>query len=222
MSPSRNPDPLGYFDELRRSLRRLGAIVDLRSSHAKSAAYGHVVNLGFCRLYGIAIAPDVRAHLKATVSDEVMVAAACEFVRVLQIWRDDAVSLPHRFDGAGPFEDRSICTGVLHQRTEAWAAFVAIDETYQLRLDGIASKELDSAMNRVLDELTALDDVLMQEDRLRLLSVATELPFLENSRQMLAAPFDEPLPWWLDGTLEAVAHQTSCGNVAAAELYPEV
>ena len=66
-------------------------------------------------------------------------------------------------------------------------------------------------MRRLLDSFDAVDGELQQGEQLRLLSVATELPLLDNSCEMLAEPYRDPLPWWLDGTLEVVAAETERG-----------
>jgi len=62
-------------------------------------------------------------------------------------------------------------------------------------------------MRRLLDALATLDDQLQQDEQIRLLSVATEMSLLDNWRKMLAEPYRDPLPWWLDGRLEAAADE---------------
>lgn len=123
---------------------------------------------------------------------------------------DDARTLPERFDDAEPLEDRLYCTDMLHLLMESWAFFIVIDGEYERHLcsgESIESR-FSQLMRRLLDAFTALDNEIQQEGQIRLLSVATELPLLDNWRKMLAEPYRAPLPWWLDGTLEAAAEQT--------------
>jgi hypothetical protein len=75
---------------------------------------------------------------------------------------------------------------------------------YVERTGDIDSK-LGHQYDKILDAFRSLDSTLQSEEHLRLLSVAVELPLLENWRLMLADPFREALPWWLDGRLETAA-----------------
>ncbi|HUY34245.1 MAG TPA: hypothetical protein VMV69_15975 [Pirellulales bacterium] len=227
MNSSWNPDPLGYVGELRDSLCRLrgqldgssGADIggsmpvnplDQQAAELGSAAYLVVMNLGSCRLYGIDVPADLATQIGQALPPDIVVTAAQVLASVLTTAAEDAKSLPARFDDAEAIEDQSVCTDFLHQLMEFWAVFVVIDDEYQSRLcKGTPVGELSAAMDRVLEGFQALDDLLQQDERLLLLSVATELPLLENWRGMLAAPFNESPPWWLDGTLEAVAQATS-------------
>ncbi len=214
MNPSRNPDPLGYLDELRESLDSLEQFSTAKqpdlATEFQGTVYGAVSSLGFCRLYGIDVPADLAAQIGAALSPDILVTAARVLSSVLTTAIDDAESLPSRFDDAEAIEDQSICTDFLHQLMEFWAVFVVIDDEYQSCLcNGAPAVEFSAAMDRVLEGFQAIDDLLQQDERIRLLSVATELPLLENWRRMLAAPFNESPPWWLDGTLEAAAQATS-------------
>ncbi|HVC98627.1 MAG TPA: hypothetical protein VND64_33480 [Pirellulales bacterium] len=224
MNPSHNPDPLGYLDELRESLDSLGRFprakqLDL-STEFQGTAYGVVSSLGFCRLYGIDVPADLATQIGQALSPDMVVTVARVLAGVLTTAIDDAESLPSRFDDAEPIEDQSICTDFLHKMMEFWAAFVVIDDEYQSHLcEGGPLGEFSATMDRVLEGFQALDDLLQQDERLRLLSVAAEIPLLENWRRMLAAPFNESPPWWLDGTLEAAA-QATAREILSEDAYP--
>jgi hypothetical protein len=227
MNTSWNPDPMGYVGELRDSLCRLlgqlrglsgadigvampGSQPDPRTAEFGSAAYLVIMNLGFCRLYGIDVPTDLATQIREALSPEVICTAARVLASVLTTAIEDAEALPSRFDDSEAIEDQSICTEVLHQLMDFWAVFVVIDDEYQSRMCKEAPLgDLSATMDGVLEGFQALDDLLQREERLRLLSVATELPLLEHWRRMLAAPFRETPPWWIDGTLEAVAQATS-------------
>lgn len=167
-----------------------------------------VAALGFCRLYGINVPSDIKSVLGVPLPPELLVPAIDETLRILHSATDDARTLPEQFDGGEPIEDRSYCTSLLHLLMELWALFVVVDDEYQKHICEVeqGSNSLFAIlMRRLLDGFAALDDELQRNEQIRLLSVATELPLLDNWRRMLAKPYRELLPWWLDGTLEAAA-----------------
>lgn len=126
---------------------------------------------------------------------------------MLDLAIDDSRALPDRFDGSEPVEDVSHCTSLLHLLMELWAIFIVVDDEYQNEPFDLKCfpSPFGALVRRLLDRFSALDGELQREEQLCLLSVATELPLLENWRQMLVEPYRDPLPWWLDGTLEEAA-----------------
>ena len=98
--------------------------------------------------------------------------------------------------------------GVLHSRMDAWAGQVAIDEAYMDTWDipdEEVSGQFESACARLNEAFDAFDEQL--QERQDLLCVAAETPLLNNWRSLLHPAYGKCLPWWLDGTLEAVAKQ---------------
>ena len=91
---------------------------------------------------------------------------------------------------------------------DAWAAQVAIDEAYMDTWDMPdegAAGQLESVAVELNEALDAFD--LELRARQDLLCIAAETPLLKNWRSLLHPAYGECLPWWLDGTLEAVAKQ---------------
>jgi hypothetical protein len=172
-----------------------------------SATYLLLSSLGFCRIGGVALPPDVARVLEHPLPAHVLVGALRALIHALEHLAADARELPERFDDAEPIEDVALCTSVLHQLMQTWAAFVAVNESYQeyLNAGGSSSGEFGRLMNEALGAFDRADEITQSDEQLRLLSVAVELPLLENLRRMLKGSFKETLPWWLDGTLERIA-----------------
>jgi hypothetical protein len=110
---------------------------------------------------------------------------------------------------------------MVYRRLRAWAAFVAIEDAYTVAIErhDVRADPLLAAMGGLLNAMTALDDAL--EKQVDLLSLAAGTRLLENWGHMLAPEFREPLPWLLDGTLEAAAKQVST-QVEQAAAGPEL
>ncbi len=91
--------------------------------------------------------------------------------------------------------------GLLRVRMDAWYAIEAIDCLAETSLGDVKRRLIQSA--EAIDEVTeAYDDVLVEH--LDILSTLVATPWLRQWRQELPLRH-EPLPWWLDGTLEAEA-----------------
>lgn len=219
----KNSDPQGYIAEVMQVVpvvRELFATKPARHWPSKEEVFVSypelqalanklVSALGYCRIYGIQLPKEVDQLLTGQWPRELIVAAVEELKRILKVATEHASSLPRDFDEAEPLEDRDYCMSVLHLAMETWAMFVAIDEQYQLHLD--RGDGLDMTFSRIFNELQdaldSFDTQVQKEEQMKLLSIATELPLLENWRSMLAEPFRTRLPWWLDGELEAKAEQ---------------
>ncbi len=196
----------GQFDEVRWDM---AAQIAENFQQVRENALSIVSSLGFCRLYGIALPADIKSKLVSPLPAELLVPAIDVTLELLASATNDARELPARFDDAEPLEDRSYCTSLLHILMECWAVYVVVDEEYQWHVcarQGTGSR-FDSWMRRLLDAMDALDNQIQQDEQVRLLSVSTELPLLDNWRKMLAEPYRDPLPWWLDGILEAAAKE---------------
>ena len=165
--------------------------------------------LGYCRLFAIDLPEEIGTKLRSPLPAELLVPAIEETLLMLATATDDARSLPMRFDNAVPPNDQPLCISLLQSLMELWAIFIVVDDEYQLHLNAQQNLAFPfhAWMRRLLDAFAALDDVTQQEEQVFLLSVATELPLLENWRTTLAEPYRDPLPWWLDGTLEEAAAQ---------------
>jgi len=94
-----------------------------------------------------------------------------------------------------------LTSGLLRVRMEAWYAMEAIDSLADAATGESRSRLLQSASD--IDESTrAFDKAIL--NHLDILSTLVETPWLRKWRQELPSRH-EPLPWWLDGTLESEA-----------------
>lgn len=232
MSSTTHNDALGYLDDLREAILSrsmqlllpternvgnptLGARweasmqVAEQTPEVRDTAVAVISALGFCRIYGITLPLDLKTLLTSPLPVELLAPAIAGMLHMLESATDDARTLPARFDNSEPLEDRSHCTSILHSLMELWAMYIVVDDEYQHRLGQGRSNDSSFVawMHRLLDAFSALDAEVQRDEQMRLLSVATELPLLDNWRKMLAQPFREHLPWWLDGALEEAATQ---------------
>jgi hypothetical protein len=211
---SRNREPLQVLgaltpliENINQSRWEMSAQLAQQLPEMRADALTVISTLGFCRLYGISLPSDLKTRLPTPLPVELLVPGIIEALRILEAATEDSRAIPDRFDNSESLEDRSHCTSLLHLLMELWAIFIVVDEEYQygLRDQQSFSSPFSTWMRRLLDAYSALDGELQRDEQLRLLSVATELPLLENWRKMLAEPYRDPLPWWLDGTLEEAA-----------------
>jgi hypothetical protein len=172
-----------------------------------AGSYWLVSSLGLCQIYDVPLPADITSVLPSPLPVEIVVSAFDGLVHALEHLALEARELPDKFDDAQPVEDVALCTSILHQLMQTWAAFLAVNQNYQEYLDagGPSSGEYGKLMNRVLACFDEVDKITQSEEQVRLLSIATELPLLENWRGMLQGSFKETRPWWLDGTLERLA-----------------
>jgi len=166
--------------------------------------------VGFCRLYGIKVPYENAMLIDHAWPREILVTAVDEAISLLKFATESASSLPQDFDQAEALEDRDYCTSMLFLMMKSWAMFVVIDEQYQLHLDTV--NDFNTPFSKLMNELFAAKDAfdveVQQDEQMCLIAVATELPLLENWRNMLTENYAELLPWWLDGTLEKIADTT--------------
>ena len=207
------PDPADHRG-LRADLADARALsgLDGPGTEAPAAAYRLAVALGRCRLAGVAV-DDLCGPLPAAVA----AAAADELCVRLAGWTDDARRLSERWDQAADLPAaEALSLSLLAARLEAWAAWVAIDESCQAAVErGEANLDSTAAvLDRVLDALDAFDRELQAQRNL--LAVAAETGLLAGWRAALAQPYRAVLPWWLDGTLEAAAEASR--RAVCAEL----
>jgi len=180
-----------------------------------------ISSLGFCRIYGISVPPDLKKQLKSPLPIELLAPAIFKMLRLLELSTEDARSLPSRFDNSEAFEDLSHCTSILHSLMELWAMYIIIDDEYRLSLKENTDVFFEERMHRLLDAFTVLDAEVQGEEQLHILSIVTELPLLDNWRKMLAKPYRKHLPWWLDGTLEEAATQVR-RSIMNEDIFGEI
>ncbi len=207
-------DPLGYRDDLRDALTdpdldKVGTDGGAELDAAR-AAYRLAVALGHCRLFGV----DAGEERDGVLPPHLALAAASELARVLRTWAELAADLGTRWDTAvDPAEADNLCAGLLGARMEAWATGLALDEAQQdCAEEGDArAAALAGAIDRVQDALDSFDTAL--EAQAEVLATVTGTRLLDNWRALLAAPYKEDLPWWLDGRLEETARRSGAEAV---------
>jgi len=174
---------------------------------ARKAAYNLALALGRCRIFGV----DVPGDLDGELWPAVAMAAAEQAAQYVRQWADEARTMSQRWDAACPEEAEDIVASTLEARMDAACVMEAVSECYERMLDeeraehaqpGI--REVERALDRLVDALDVFDDVVQEPENLCILSTAVSLPLLENWRRCLAGAYAEAPPWWLDGTLEAV------------------
>jgi hypothetical protein len=181
---------------------------------ALESAYQLALALGRCRIFGTNPGPD----LDGTIPASLALAAARELLVLLEGWKEEANSLEQSWLACkDSFQTENLCMEILADRMDAWAAFIAIDESCSRKCEGndAASEQFSEVIDTLTDSLEAFDDALAKHEDL--LSCVTETPLLENWRQELSTPYRETLPWWLDGRLEDTAR---CSQEEALSSMP--
>jgi hypothetical protein len=167
------------------------------SSDTSAAAYRSAIALGRCRLLGSS-----RAELaELALAPAVGMSAARELALRVKQWSQQAKSLPFDMRGATAPRASDLCMGILEARLEAWAAYLAIDESYSAAVDraDASTDAFSQAVDAVLDGLAAFDDAIQFAEPL--VTTAAAAPgsrLLDNWKKLLAAPYRQSPPWWLD------------------------
>lgn len=178
-----------------------------QSDDVVEAAVTIVSSLGFCKIFGITVPSEVGTKLPSPLPIEMLAPAISGMLKLLKATTECAQNLPVQFDNSEPLEDQTHCTNILHSLMKLWAMFIVIDDEYQQNLCKRNDQNFHFWMDKLLNAFSELDNVVQREEQVYLLSIATELPLLNNWRSMLVEPYREVLPWWLDGTLEEAANQ---------------
>jgi CRISPR-associated endonuclease/helicase Cas3 len=175
------------------------AKVEQNTEPACRAAYWLAVVLGHCRLEDVDL-----GELDGSLPEAAALAACRRFVRLVPAWCEDAQRLDKKLLTAqGLVEENDICFELLEARMEAWAAYVAIDEAYQVSVEDRSPRQaaFGQALDEVLDRLEEFDRELQAQADLLAAGIA-RYPLLTNWRESLGPAYREVLPWWLDGRLE--------------------
>lgn len=110
---------------------------------------------------------------------------------------------------ADEFYDEDCRTAEVHTRHELWCALIAIVEADESgSKDQAGAAELVNELCLFIEELSSLDVLMIQH--VGLFSCAADTNLLTNLRAMTKVellPKLEPLPWWLDGTIEQARDQ---------------
>jgi len=225
---ARHPDPMGWAEAVKEALAE-PALEEFNqpetqpSASARAAAYQLAVALGRCRVFGQELPEDLDGVLPAAEA----VAAAQQATILVQRWVKDLGNLGMRWDEAIPEVAESMCAEVLEERMELQFVVEAVSEAYQELLEegDAEAAQLEAALDELAANVERFDEALQQLEILALLSTVVDLPLLDNWRAFLSGPYREMPPWWLDGTLEAVAEERDRVVVATlprAEVWRQI
>lgn len=182
---------------------------DLAGPAGAEAAYEVANCLGRCRVSGTEIPTeengtlDLELALKATRHARWLTERVKQSVARLVARQDQDVESE---DG---FYELDCRTGAIITRHELWCAMLAIHEADDARSrDGEGSGELSNELVLLIEELAVLDALMIRQ--IQVFIGVTDFPLLSNLWAMVeteSLPKLEPLPWWLNGTIERVAEQ---------------
>jgi hypothetical protein len=178
---------------------------------AAAACFRAALALGRARLFGAEIPPADDFTLRPAAA----AAAATVLYRLVRRATDVARELPRQMRRAGAYGRRDVALELLELRTDAWAAYLAIDEalaaeTYEPTEDPAQGTTVTTAgrpdvlgkrVGMLVRAIENLDANL--QNRIALLTPAAGTRLTENWRRLLAPAYRELLPWWLDGRLES-------------------
>ena len=163
-----------------------------------SEAYDVLIAFGQSILFGF---DDERASQATrlnggTPTVEVALLATVMLVDHLREWEGETSDLPKQWTDASDAYRNELRYRTIERRTEAWAACLALDATYEGALNEASPKcdELARAIDRVLDGVDAFDRAI--EVNVMLLLSAWSADDRERWRNMIAAEYREAqLPW---------------------------
>ena len=170
------------------------------------------VACGNCRLFG-GVSPQV------VFPAWLAIAAARRLAGLLATAADDADRLPELWGDATGDEAEDLVAGLLHARMDSWAALLQLDDVLEHCSDDADLADLEGAMEEFEAALDRFDRALFA--RQDYLATLTGTHLLDNLRATLADEFRDPLPWWLDGRLEALPSEIDAATdrLLAATLF---
>ena len=152
-------------------------------------AYDVLIAFGKSILFGVDEQP-------AEPSIEVALLASVMLIDHLRDWEGETIDLPKQWTDASDAYRNELRYRTIERRTEAWAACLALDATYETALDEGDKKvsSLSAAIDEVLDLVDAFDRAI--EVNVALLLSAWTQEDRERWRNMIAAEYRQAqLPW---------------------------
>jgi hypothetical protein len=170
------------------------------------------VACGNCRLFADAAPQIVFPAWLAT-------AAAHRLVPLLAEATRDAERLPDLLDDCTGDEAEDLVAGLVHARMDSWAALLQLDDVLEHASDDAERADLEAAIGAFDEALERFDRALSEREDC--LSMLADTRLLANFRTMLAPKYCDPMPWWLDGRLEAAvdAVDAATDRLVAATLF---
>lgn len=187
------------FQRIRRAAALRDAVEGNWSDLSREAALFFAQALGYCRLWAVELGEQDGSIPLA------MLPEICQLLtRRIRRAIDSLSQYERDMDLAVTAEEAELySSGVLRQRMDGWAMWIAIDERLQMAVDEPSSVPAELANAVSGPALTRLLDVLEQWDvdlqaRSDLLTCVKDTYLLENWREALGEEFSLALPWWLD------------------------
>jgi hypothetical protein len=161
------------------------------------AAYRWAVALGYCRLFDVPC-----GRYNGPPPGPAALAAVRALTDELERWARDAAGLVDEWlDAPGPDDADAVAERWVTRRTDALAAQVALAEAERaVRADDpAAGEELSAAIDAAeAGPLRRLDELLELPRHKEILGTVIDVPPASNLRALLAGPYRERPPWWLD------------------------
>jgi len=188
-------------------------------SDTKTAFY-LVTAVGKCFRWGIPVSDKIFQAFTPAIAN----AAISELIEFISEIKSDLVRLEELIDESVGLEAESLCVDLLDYRETIAAIIEAIGQVY------IAADETDPDTKLLginSDKLYSLIEDLDNQFKQKIdeLSLAATTCALENWRLLLSEKFKNPLPWWLDDTLEKAAKKIQRENKTpwiSAEIWTAV
>ncbi|MFM8577874.1 MAG: hypothetical protein ACKOCN_03600, partial [Planctomycetaceae bacterium] len=155
---------------------------------------------GLLVAYGKCIVHDGPIGEPAAISPATAISGAADLTREIEAATVGIGASVDRWrDADSQFESDAIVVGLLELRMDAWYAAEALERLAERA--GVDDRAQLEAATTALDAAAHGYSVAL-EDNVDVLATGAGTPLLRNWRAMLP-PRHDPLPWWLDGTLEA-------------------
>lgn len=196
---------LGYLYELIEALHspELEQFDTTPTPAADEAAAKLAIALGYCRIFGIDA-----GEYDGTLPVPEALGAIRGLRERIKLLKEDIKTLPERWDSAADsIEAQSYCADILEERMNYYAAQVVLGEALLSAVfdDDTNAELLDKELKVFMSELADIDELLTKEEMSFFLSTLVDTSLINTWRNHLVAPYNEYLPYWLDGTLEEVA-----------------
>lgn len=152
--------------------------------------------------YGRCVVHDVPVVRPAALTSDAAILGASDLTREIERATSDiGASMDRWRDADDQVEGDAIVAGLLKLRMDAWCGAEALERLAE-EAGRDAGSRLRNAVKPLHEAARAYSQLL--DDNVDILSTAVGTPLLREWRAMLPARHD-PLPWWLDGTLEEAA-----------------
>ncbi|HEY4479353.1 MAG TPA: hypothetical protein VI981_03285 [Candidatus Paceibacterota bacterium] len=197
---------MDYLNRLRYAQSQAG---DLTGKAGAEAAYEVAQCLGGCRISGTTIPNEEDGTLDFELALKAAQHARWLTQRIKQRVSQLISSQNEDVESDDEFYESDCRASAVLMRHELWCAMHAIHEADDVLSRANEGKaELTDELTLLIEELTDLDALMIQN--IGIFGCVADLPLLTNLKAKVKTESLselEPLPWWLDGTIEKAAEQ---------------